>query len=130
MGFTVFRTCMTIAICLFLIALFIFPSQALCRFADEAERRISLAKNALLGGDPAAAETECHALKELIGERMPVLERFLNHASVDALDASLAVAYAAVRVGESGAAIEALAEAESLIERLRGIELFSPNSLL
>ena len=130
MGFTVFRICMTVAICLFLIALFIFPSKALCRFADEAESRLSLAKNALLRGDLAAAETECRILKELIGDRMPVLERFLNHASVDALDASLAIAFAAVRIGESGAAIEALAEAESLLERLRGIELFSPNSLL
>ena len=130
MGFTVFRICATAAICLLLAGLFIFPSRTLCRFAEEAEMRIEHAQDALLRRDPAIAEAECRALVELIDDRMPALERFLNHASVDALDGSLHVAYAAARIGEAGAAIEALAEAQSVLERLRGIELFSPNSLL
>lgn len=130
MGFTVFRTCATVAVCLLLAALFIFPSQTLCRFADEAEAHLKRAQEALLEGDVAAAEPACRALTELIDDRMLALERFLNHASVDALGASFAIAYAAVRIGDAGAAIEALAEAETILDRLRGIELFSPNSLL
>ena len=35
-----------------------------------------------------------------------------------------------VLIRDGGAAIEALAEAQSILDRLRGIELFSPNSLL
>ena len=130
MGFTIFRTVATTAICLLLIALFLFPSLCLRRFADEAETHLARAKDALLLRDLGTAETECCALVALIGERMPALERFLSHAGVDALDASFRIAHAAVTVGEAGAAYEGLAEAESILERLKGIELFSPNSLL
>ncbi len=130
MGFTVFRTAMTVAICLLLLALFIFPSRTLCRFADAADANIEQAKDALRRGDCARAQDACAALCALIGERMLPLERFLNHANVDALDASFRVAHAAASVRDAGAAIEALAEAQSILDRLRGIELFSPNSLL
>ncbi len=130
MGFTIFRRCMTLLICVLLLMLFIFPSQTLCRFADEAETRIARVQDALLIGDFAAAARESRALTELIDARMPALERFLNHASVDALDAGFRVAYAAVCIGDGSAAFEALAEARSVLERLKGIELFSFNSLL
>lgn len=130
MGFTIFRTTATAAICLLLAALFVFPSLCLKRFADEAEAHLENAQDALLMHDLDTAETECAALAALIDERMPALERFLSHAGVDALDASFRIAHAAVRVGEAGAAFEALAEASSILERLKGIELFSPNSLL
>ena len=130
MGFTIFRTVATILICLLLAALFFFPSQTLCRFADDAEAHLNAAQAALIRRDLAAAETECRALVSLIDERMPALERFLSHAGVDALDGSFHVAHAAAEIGEAGAAYEALAEARSILERLKGIELFSPNSLL
>ena len=130
MGFTIFRTVLTVAICLLLAALFLFPSRMLCRFSDEAEAHIDRAQTALLRRDPSTAEAECRALVALIDERMPALERFLSHANVDALDGSLHAAHAASEIGEAGAAYEALAEARSILERLRGIELFSPNSLL
>ncbi len=130
MGFTIFRTCATAAICLLLVALFIFPSLTLRRFADEAEAHLAQAKDALLLRDLDTAETECFALTALIDDRMPALERFLSHAGVDALDAAFRAAHAAARIGEAGAALETLAEAESILERLKGIELFSPNSLL
>ena len=61
---------------------------------------------------------------------MPALERFLNHSNVTALTSAFGIAYAAVRIGDCSAAYEALADAETALERLKGIELFSPNSLL
>ena len=130
MGFTIFRTCATAAICLLLAALFLFPSLTLRRFSDDAETHLAQAKDALLRRDLVAAESECRALVLLLGDRMPALERFLSHAGVDALDASLRAAYAAAEIGDAGASFEALAEAESILERLKGIELFSANSLL
>ena len=91
MGFTVFRSCMTVLICLFLLMLFLVPSAYLDRFCAEADARIEAAESALLSGDLPAAAPHCAALFSLVRERMPVLERFLNHASIDALDAAVAV---------------------------------------
>ena len=130
MGFTVFRVCMTILICLFLLLLFLLPSAVLRQFAEEAELLIESARDAILSGDLEQAEPYCAALFSLVRERMPVLERFLNHASVDSLDAAVAVADCAVRVNDTGAAAEALSEAHSILVRILGIELFSWNSLL
>ena len=89
MGFTVFRSCMTVLICLFLLMLFLVPSAYLDRFCAEADARIEAAESALLSGDLPAAAPHCAALFSLVRERMPVLERFLNHASIDALDAAV-----------------------------------------
>lgn len=130
MGFSVFRICMTILICLFLLTLFLVPSAYLDRFSSEADALIDAAERAILSGDLSAAGPYCAALFSLVRERMPALERFLNHATVDALDAAVAVADCAVRAGDAGAAAEALAEARSVLVRIRGIELFSWNSLL
>lgn len=130
MGFTVFRAGMTVLICVFLLALFIVPSAYLARFCDDANASISLAYDALLSNNLDAAKPHCEALLTLVRNDMPVLERFLSHDNVDALDASVAVADCAVRAGEAGAAAEALAEASSILYRIRGIELFSWNSLL
>ncbi|MDO4836478.1 MAG: DUF4363 family protein [Clostridia bacterium] len=130
MGFTVFRSCMTVLICLFLLMLFLVPSAYLDRFCSEADARIEAAESALLSGDLPAAAPHCAALFSLVRERMPVLERFLNHASIDALDAAVAVADCAVQANDAGAAAEALREAQSILVRIRGIELFSWNSLL
>ena len=130
MGFSVFRAAMTIAICLFLLVLFLLPSSVLTRFSDEAEAWIASADEALTAGDLSAAAPCCKALTALVCERMPVLERFLNHADIDALDAAVAVADRAIRIGDAGAAAEALAEAGTILNRIKGIELFSWNSLL
>ena len=130
MGFTIFRTTVTLLICAFLVLLFLLPSSILRRFSEEADALIGDAETALLGGDPEAARAHCAALKALVRDRMPVLERFLNHASIDALDAAAAVADCAARADDTGAAAEALAEARSILVRIEGIELFSWNSLL
>ena len=130
MGFTVFRTTMTILICAFLVLLFLLPSAILRRFSEQADSLIDEAEAALLSGDPEAAGPHCAVLKTLVREQMPVLERFLNHESVDALDAAVSVADCAVRAGDAGAAAEALAEARSILVRIEGIELFSWNNLL
>jgi hypothetical protein len=130
MGFTIFRGVMTALICLFLILLFLLPPAYLEQFYTEADTRIDRAQNALLMGDLDAAEPDCSALTALMRERMPALERFLSHADVDALDAAFAVADCAIRAREPGAAAEALAEARSILTRIRGIEHFSWNSLL
>ncbi len=130
MGFSVFRIAMTIVICISLLLLFLLPSAVLTRFAEEAEALIDQSIDALLKKDLRAAEPYCVALHALVRERMPVLERFLNHANIDSLDAAVAVADCAVRAGEAGAAAEALAEAKSILIRILGIELFSWNSLL
>ena len=130
MGFTIFRTTVTLLICAFLVLLFLLPSAILRRFSEEAETLLSAAETALIRGEPDAAAPYASALKVLVRERMPVLERFLNHANVDALDAAVAVADCAVRAKEPGAAAEALAEARSVLERICGIELFSWNNLL
>ena len=86
--------------------------------------------NVAISGDTEAAAPYCAALRELTRDRMPVLERFLNHASVDSLDACFAVADLSVRAKDVCAAVEALAEARSVLERIEGIELFSWNNLL
>lgn len=130
MGFTIFRTVMTIAICCFLIVLFLLPSAFLDRFCAEADALIDRAEVSLLKSDPASALPDCEALSRLVRERMPALERFLNHADIDDLDAASAVADRAARAGEAGAAAEALAEARSILVRIRGIEHFSWNNLL
>ena len=130
MGFTIFRTTVTLLICAFLVLLFLLPSAILRRFSEEADALIGDAETALLGGDPEAARAHCAVLKSLVRDRMPVLERFLNHASIDALDAAAAVADCAARADDTGAAAEALAEARSILVRIEGIELFSWNSLL
>ncbi len=130
MGFTIFRTAMTILICGFLVLLFLLPSAILGRFSAQANELIDKAENALLSGDREAAALHCGALFRLVRDRMPVLERFLNHASIDALDACVAVADCAVRADDPGAAAEALAEARSILVRIEGIELFSWNNLL
>ena len=130
MGFTIFRAVMTILICCFLVMLFLLPSAMLKAFSAQADEWIGQAENALLAGDPEAAEPYCAALRDLVRERMPVLERFLNHESIDALDARIAVADFTLRTGDAGAAAEALAEARSILVRIEGIELFSWNNLL
>lgn len=130
MGFTVFRAVMTILICCFLLLLFVLPSAYLKAFSEDAEALLSAAETALIRGDSDAAAPYTDALADLVRERMPVLERFLNHTNVDSLDTSVAVAHCAVRAGEPGTAAEALAEARSILERIRGIELFSWNNLL
>ena len=130
MGFTIFRTTMTILICGFLVMLFLLPSAILKAFSAQADEWIEQAENALLNGDTEAAAPYCAALRELTRERMPVLERFLNHASVDSLDACFAIADLSVRAEDVCAAVEALAEARSVLERIEGIELFSWNNLL
>ncbi|MBQ6235072.1 MAG: DUF4363 family protein [Clostridia bacterium] len=130
MGFTIFRTTMTVLICCFLVMLFLLPSAILRDFSAQADEWIGQAENALLAGDAEAAKPYCAALFALIRDRMPVLERFLNHESIDALDARIAVADFALRAGDTGAAAEALAEARSILVRIEGIELFSWNNLL
>lgn len=130
MGFTIFRTTTTILICGFLVLLFLLPSAILRRFSAQADELIDAAENALLSDDPTAAASHCTALFSLVRERMPVLERFLNHASIDALDAAVSIAACAVRANDLGAAAEALAEARSILVRIEGIELFSWNNLL
>ena len=130
MGFTIFRTTTTILICGFLVLLFLLPSAILRRFSAQADELIDAAENALLSDDPTAAAPHCTALFSLVRERMPVLERFLNHASIDALDAAVSIAACAVRANDLGAAAEALAEARSILVRIEGIELFSWNNLL
>ncbi len=130
MGFSIFRACMTILFCLMLLALFFFPSHMLRGFADNLEAHIARAEQALEQNDLTAAERECRALTDGMDEHMQALERFLNHEIVDALGAALEIAHAAVRIGDAHAAYEALAEAGTTLERLKGIELFSPNSLL
>lgn len=130
MGFTVFRTVMTVLICLFLLALFWFPSQYLLHVSDQAQASIGQAKQALLASDADAAFAPCGELLALYDAHALPLERFLNHASIDDFGSALAVAHAALLADDPAAAIEALTEAESLLERIRGIELFSPNSLL
>ena len=130
MGFTVFRTAATILICLLLLFLFFFPSRYLDRLANEAEALIAEAQDALYLNDPITAHEACVKLVALSEKHMPALERFLNHSNVDTLAGSFAVAEAALRVGDAGAAGEALAEALTMLSRLRGIEQFSPNNLL
>lgn len=129
MGFTVFRTVMTVLICLFLLFLFWVPSEYLVRVSDEAQALIEQANAALLRSDPTAAEQSCDALLLLYENNEMRLERFLNHASIDAFGSALEVARAALAVNDTNAALEALAEAASELDRIRGIELFSPNSL-
>ena len=130
MGFTVFRTVMTILICCFLVMLFLLPSAILKEFSAQASEWLDAAEAALLNGDPDAAAPYCTALNELMRDRMPVLERFLNHESIDALDACFAIADLSVRARDVCAAVEALAEARSILVRIEGIELFSWNNLL
>lgn len=130
MGFTVFRSCMTFLICLFLLLLFLLPSSYLDRFYIQADELIESAESAILLGDLSSAAPYCTALFSLVREHMPALERFLNHSAIDALDAAVAVADCAVQVNDPGAAAEALREAHSILVRIRGIELFSWNSLL
>lgn len=130
MGFSIFRTTMTILICCFLVMLFLLPSAILKAFSEQATGLIDAAEDALMRDDPGAAEPYCIELSALVRERMPTLERFLNHESVDALDARLAVADSTVRCGDVGACLEALAEARSILVRIEGIELFSWNNLL
>lgn len=130
MGFSIFRTTMTILICCFLVLLFLLPSAILVRFSEQADAWIDAAEAALMNDDPGAAAPYCAALSALVREQMPVLERFLNHSGIDALDARLAVADCTVRCNDVGAAAEALAEARTILARLRGIELFSWNNLL
>lgn len=130
MGFTIFRTTATVAICLLLILLFLIPSHYLDRIADEAETLIVEAMDALFHNDLKTAHARCQKLVALSEENMPALERFLNHTNVDTFAGSLAVAEAAVRIGDDGAAVEALAEALAMLDRVRGIEHFSLNNLL
>ena len=130
MGFTVFRAIATILICALLLLLFVLPSQYLDRLANEADALIETAQDALYRNDLNAAHACCRSLVALSETHMPALERFLNHSNVDTLAGSFAVAEAAVRVGDAGAALEALAEARTMLIRLRGIEHFSFNNLL
>ena len=55
---------------------------------------------------------------------------FHTTIGIDALDARIAVADFTLRAGDAGAAAEALAEARSILVRIKGIELFSWNNLL
>lgn len=130
MGFSVFRSIMTVLICCFLAMLFLLPSAILRQFSAQANEWLDAAEAALLQNDPDAAAPYCAALRELMRDRMPVLERFLNHACVDSLDACFAIADLSVRAEDVCAAVEALAEARSVLERIEGIELFSWNNLL
>ena len=130
MRFIVFRIVMTVLIGLFLLALFWLPSQYLTRICEQAQTEIDRARNALLSSDPNAAAAPCDALLALYERHAPALERFLSHADIDAFGSALSVARAALSVGDFSAAVEALTEAEALLVRIRGIERFSPNSLL
>ena len=130
MGFSVFRACMTALICLLLLGLFIFPSQYLVRFSDGLSEMISGAEQALLSGDLSASQRHCEALAKAVRTDMPALERFLNHSDVDALDAAASRAECAARIGSKEEALESLTEAEVILRRICGIELFSWNSLL
>ena len=130
MGFSVFRTVMTVLIGLFLLALFWFPSQYLLRLSEQLQAEIDDAETALLSSDPDAAKAHCAALGSLYEQHEKKLERFLNHACIDDFGSAIAVADRALAVGDTNTALAALAEAESLLARIRGIELFSPNSLL
>ncbi len=129
MGFTVFRACMTVLICLGLVALFIFPSQHLSDFADVFGGMLKRAASSLHADAPDAADL-CAALSDAIRDEMPVLERFLNHSDIDSLDTAAARAAAAARTGDHGTALDALTEADAILRRIMGIELFSWNSLL
>ena len=130
MGFSLFRALMTIAFCLLLLTLFIVPSRFLTELSDRAEAYLDDAENALLASDFEAAQTSCDALMALYHDHALALERFLNHSAVDAFGCAIGVAAAALPAGDTCAAVEALAEAKSILARIRGIELFSPNSLL
>ena len=130
MGFTVFRVCMTVLICLLLLALFLFPSQYLTRFSDAAFSTIDTAKRALYADDLSLASDRSAALAESVRSEMPALERFLNHSDIDALDAAVSRASAAILSGARDEALAALTEAEAILRRICGIELFSWNSLL
>ena len=130
MGFTIFRAVMTVLIVLCLLALFWFPSQYLKRVSADAQTLIDRAQDALLTNDPVEAFASCEALLLLYEQNAQKLERFLNHACIDDFGSALSVAHAALSMNDGNAAIEALAEAETLLARIRGIELFSPNSLL
>lgn len=130
MGFTIFRTTVTILICCFLVMLFLLPSAILTRFTEQADALLESAENALLSDDTDAAESYCAALYELMREQMPVLDRFLNHESVDALHARIVIADFALRAGDPGTTAEALAEARSILVCLEAIEHFSWNNLL
>ena len=130
MGFSIFRGVMTALFCLLLLFLFLVPSQYLVRVSDRAQESIDRAKAAILAGDPAGAAAPCGTLLALYDEHALALERFLNHEAVDAFGSALAIANASLSVGDADAAYTALTEAEALLTRIRGIELFSPNSLL
>ena len=130
MGFTVFRTVMTVLICLFLLFLFWFPSRYLQQVADEAETLIDRTKQSLLRSDSNDALESCSALLALYDDNALVLERFLNHACIDSFGSAIAVAQSALQSSDPSSAYEALTEAESVLERILGIERFSPNSLL
>lgn len=130
MGFSMFRAVMTIAFCLLLLTLFIVPSRFLIKVSDQAEAYLDGAVNALLASDFETARTSCDALLALYDDNAKALERFLNHSAVDAFGSALSVARATLPMGDTGASIEALAEAKTVLTRIRGIELFSPNSLL
>ena len=130
MKFSVFRALMTAGFCLLLLFLFLAPSRFLLRVSDRAEAYIADAERALRASDPETAAVACDALIKLYDDNALALERFLNHACVDAFGCALSVARAALSVGDGDAAIEALAEAKTVLARIRGIELFSPNSLL
>ena len=130
MGFTVFRACMTVLICLLLLALFLFPSQYLTRFSDAAFTTIDTAKRTLFAGDLPLASDLCAALADSVQHEMPALERFLNHSDVDSLDAAVSRASTAVLSGAQDEALAALTDAEAILRRICGIELFSWNSLL
>lgn len=130
MGFSIFRTTMTFLICCFLIMLFLLPSAVLTQFSKDVNELIDAAETALLTDDLETAEQHCNVLNTLMREQMPVLERFLNHSNIDALDARFEIAAFSIRIGDSGTAAEALAEARSVLKRIEGIELFSWNNLL
>lgn len=121
---------MTLLICAFLVMLFLLPSAVLKQFSKETDELIDAAEAALFRDDLEAAKPYCAALSALMRERMPVLERFLNHANIDALDARFEIADFSARIGDAGTAAEALAEARSILVRIEGIELFSWNNLL
>ena len=130
MGFSVFRGITTTAICILLLALFIVPSRFLRQISDRADVYMDETENALRSDNFEAAQAACDALLQLYEDNALALERFLNHGVIDAFGSAVAVTHAAISQHDANAALETLAEMKSLLARIRGIELFSPNSLL
>ena len=130
MGFSFFRTSMTVLICLFLLMLFVLPPRYISAFADEADALLASALEDLERGDDERALRSCEALTALISDSMPALERFLIHSDVDSLESAFNVAKHSIRIKDAGTAAQALAEARAILSRLKGIELFSWNNLL